>query len=78
MKRRTFIKTSALAAGAFYIGSSRAFAASDDIRVAVIGLNGKGKSAIKDVFRTEGSRLVTICDADTEVMAKRAAEIKEE
>ncbi|QXD22685.1 Gfo/Idh/MocA family oxidoreductase [Opitutia bacterium ISCC 51] len=78
MKRRTFIKTSALAASAFYIGSSRAYAASDELRIAVIGLNGKGKSAIKDVFRTDGASLVTICDADTDVMAKRAAEIEKD
>ncbi|MBH53150.1 MAG: dehydrogenase [Opitutaceae bacterium] len=78
MKRRTFLKTSALTAGAFYIGSSRVYAAHEDIRVAVIGVHGKGKSAIRDAFRTKGARLVTICDADTEVLAKRAKEIEED
>ena len=46
--------------------------------MAVIGLNGKGKSAIKDVFRTDGSRLVAICDVDSEILQKRAAEIEAE
>ncbi|MCZ6672360.1 MAG: Gfo/Idh/MocA family oxidoreductase, partial [Verrucomicrobia bacterium] len=78
MKRRTFIKTSTLAAGAFYIGTSRSYAAHEDLRVAVIGLNGKGKSGISDVIRTEGARLVAICDVDSELLAKRAADLESE
>jgi len=78
MKRRTFLKASVLGTGAFYIGSSRSYAANEQIRVAVIGLNGRGIVAIRDAFRTEGARLVTICDADTEVMAKRAKKIEED
>lgn len=76
--RRNFIKTSALAASTFAITPSWAKAANGDIRVAVVGVRGRGKSLIKDVFRTEGARLVALCDVDTAELAERAAKVDEE
>ncbi len=78
LSRRKFIKTSALATSAFAIVPSWAKAANGDIRIAVVGLNGRGKSLIKDVFRTDGARLVAVCDVDSAVLAERAADIDKE
>ncbi|MBT6381270.1 MAG: Gfo/Idh/MocA family oxidoreductase, partial [Opitutales bacterium] len=78
LSRRNFIKTSAFAAGTFAIVPSWAKSANGDIRVAVIGLNGRGKSLIKDVLRTDGARLVALCDVDSEVLGQRADQVDKE
>lgn len=78
LSRRNFIKTSAFAAGTFAIVPSWAKAANGDIRVAVVGLNGRGKSLIKDVLRTDGARLVALCDVDSEILGKRADQVDTE
>jgi len=47
LSRRHFLKGSALAAGSFFISSHlKAQSANQNVGMAVIGLNGKGKSAI--------------------------------
>jgi predicted dehydrogenase len=80
LTRRTFIKTSALvtASAAF---SARSWAqvagANSDIRVAVIGLNGRGGSHLKSLLRVKGVRLVALCDADTAVLEKAKASVGE-
>jgi predicted dehydrogenase len=76
--RRTFLKTTALglAATAF---SARSWAqvagANSDIRVAVIGLNGRGKNHLTSLARIPGVRLVAICDVDLFVLERTAAEL---
>ena len=47
--------------------------ANDDIRVAVIGLNGRGKNHLDGLSTVKGVRVVAICDADTAVMDRTAA-----
>jgi predicted dehydrogenase len=74
--RRTFLKTSALAAAGAAL-TARSWAqvagANGDIRVAVVGLNGRGKSHIASLRSLPGARLVALCDADSAVL-RRAAE----
>lgn len=69
--RRTFLKTSALAAAGALL-PSRAWAgilgANGDVRVAVIGLNGRGQSHLESLARIAGVRVVAICDVDTAVL----------
>ena len=71
--RRTFLKTSALAAGALTF-SARSWAqvtgANGDIRVAVIGLNGRGKNHVGSLAAIKGVRIVALCDPDTAVLEK--------
>ncbi|HSY18815.1 MAG TPA: Gfo/Idh/MocA family oxidoreductase [Candidatus Acidoferrales bacterium] len=71
--RRTFLKTSALAAGTLAF-SARSWAqvagANGDVRVAVIGLNGRGKSHVSSLAAIKGVRIVALCDPDTAVLAK--------
>ena len=78
LSRRTFLKTTALglAATAF---SARSWAqvagANGDIRVAVIGLNGRGKNHLTSLARIPGVRIVAICDVDVLVLEKTAADL---
>jgi predicted dehydrogenase len=80
LTRRTFLKNSALiTAGAAF--SARSWAqvagANSDIRVAVIGLNGRGKNHLQSLARVQGVRIVALCDADTAVLEKTKANLGE-
>ncbi len=48
--------------------------ANGDARIAVVGLNKQGASHMKTYFNLAGTRLVALCDVDSEVLAKRAQE----
>lgn len=53
--------------------------ASDRIRVAVLGVHGRGMSHVSEIMKlseTEGVELAAICDPDLEVLQKRAGEIQ--
>ena len=78
ISRRTFLKSSAaLGAAAAVAGGSvaydprsRALGASEDIRLAVVGIGstvkigGKGKQDIRDFRKIPGVRIVALCDVD--------------
>ncbi len=73
--RRQFIATTATTAaslGLMGIGSTRA-AETKDIRVAVIGLRGRGKQHLKEL----GKNVVAICDVDEAVLNDSAAKFQE-
>lgn len=81
LTRRTFLKTSALTAGlaAFTARSwAQVPGANSDIRVAVIGLNGRGKNHLSSLAALKGVRLVALCDPDSAVLerAKRLREVE--
>jgi len=71
LTRRSFLKQSALAAGVVS-WSARSWAAvpgaNEDIRLAVIGFNGRGKDHIKAWTSISGVRLTALCDVDTKVL----------
>ncbi|MDB6165281.1 MAG: oxidoreductase domain protein, partial [Lacunisphaera sp.] len=73
--RRNFLKTSALAAAGVAL-STRSWAqvvgANSDVRVAVVGLNGRGKNHLTSLSKIPGVRVVAICDVDTAVLEKTA------
>ncbi len=72
--RRHFLKTTAAAtvaiAGAKSAG--RVLGANDDIRVAVVGVNGRGRDHIGEFKKIPGVRLVALCDVDKNVLDARA------
>ena len=71
--RRSFIKTSLLAAAGAALPArawSQVLGANADIRVAVIGLNGRGKNHLSSLAKIPGVRVVAICDPDSDVIAK--------
>jgi predicted dehydrogenase len=51
-------------------GASRSV--NDDVRMAVIGFNGRGKEHITEFSKMKGVRLVALCDADSNVLAREA------
>jgi predicted dehydrogenase len=78
--RRTFIKTSALAAAGVVLPTrawSRVIGANADVRVAVIGLNGRGKNHLSSLSRIAGVRVVALCDPDRAVLEATKANMKD-
>jgi predicted dehydrogenase len=82
ISRRRFLRSSLLAAAAVKAwplaaqsatqstAQPRVIGANDDIRCAVVGLNGRGKDHIKGLSGLKGVRLVALCDVDSVVLGK--------
>jgi predicted dehydrogenase len=88
MDRRTFLKTSILTAASLSTAASwsrvtaqsanvRVRGANEDIRVAVAGFGGRGKSHISGFRELKGVRVVALCDADQNVLDKGVKEFKD-
>lgn len=75
--RRSFLQASAgaVAATSLLSNTSRADV-NGTIRVAVLGVNGRGRTHIKAVGDVDGADVVLLCDPDEQVLAKRAAEFE--
>ncbi len=77
--RRDFLKTSLLFTAALSL-SPRLRAASEgangDIRIAVIGFNGRGQDHIGNYLKQKGARIVALCDVDSKVLEKGVAQLK--
>ena len=83
LDRRTFLKTGSLAASAGLasrLTSSSAWAqptgSNGDVRIAVIGVNGKGSTHIGDLLKLTGVRIVALCDVDPKVLAREVEKLK--
>jgi predicted dehydrogenase len=76
--RRTFLKTATLAT-ATLAWSARSWAgvagANGAVRVAVVGLNGRGRDHLRQLRAVAGVRIAAICDVDTAVLERIAAEL---
>ena len=74
--RRTLIKRSAMTAAAVGLSQitarsySNIIGANDDIRISVVGFNGRGKNHIDSYLKLKGVRIVALCDVDEAVMNK--------
>ena len=81
LSRRAFLRNTALASAATAAFSARSFAqiagANSDILVAVVGLNGRGRSHLSRLAEVPGVRLVALCDVDTAVLEKTKAGLGE-
>jgi len=81
LSRRDFIKSSALAAAGAALSScataptARIIGANEDVRVAVLGLNGRGKNHLTSLSKVSGVRVVALCDPDTAVLDRTAANL---
>ena len=76
-RRREFVTTAAAAGGIHLLGASRSRAAVNDrIRVAVIGLGGRGRDHMRDCAKVSGVEVATFCDPDETRMAQRASEFE--
>jgi len=73
INRRAFVK-SAVSAGigmALARPFSRVLGANEAIRVAVVGLNGRGEDHIGEFRKISGVRIVALCDVDQQVLERR-------
>ncbi len=72
--RRTFL----IAAGGTILSSAvkGKASASDKVRVAVLGVNGRGTDHIEGIQEQPDAEVVLLCDPDSEVSARRAAEFE--
>lgn len=80
LSRRSFIQNTATASVALTIPTiipARAFGANDRIRVAVLGVNGRGTNHIEGMQRLDNVEVACLCDPDSEVLAQRAGEFQE-
>ncbi len=82
LNRRSFLKSSALAAGAALAARftpstwARPIGANDAIRLAVIGLNSKGAEHITHLREIPGARVVALCDVDPNILAREVEKLK--
>jgi predicted dehydrogenase len=80
ISRRRFMKNSAGAAAALsmpiYVPAS-VFGANDRVRVAVLGVNGRGQNHIEGFQKLENVEVVCLCDPDEEIAMKRVGEFQE-
>ncbi|MBN2008390.1 Gfo/Idh/MocA family oxidoreductase [candidate division KSB1 bacterium] len=81
ISRRSFLKGSTGAAAVIMaapmILTEAAKGANDRIRIAVLGVNGRGKDHIRGFMGLENVEVVTLCDPDKVVLEKRQQEFKE-
>ncbi|MFI5381969.1 MAG: Gfo/Idh/MocA family protein [Tepidisphaerales bacterium] len=56
--------------------SDKPLGANDDIRVAMVGLHGRGGQVIKEVRANKGVRVAALCDCDSNVLADHEAKCK--
>lgn len=71
--RRTFFFSSAAALA----GRAVARGANDKLRIAVLGIHGRGRDHIKGFMPLRDAEVVMLCDPDRSLLDKRAAEFQE-
>ncbi len=79
--RRSFIRKSAGAAALLSVPTiipANVFGANDKVRVAVLGVNGRGTNHIEGFMRQPDSEVVCLCDPDLNILGKRAQEFEAE
>ena len=69
LSRRTFLKTTAVAALGFP-AIARSQSPNSEIRVGIIGFGGRGQSHISDLLKLNGVKITAICDVDDRVLGK--------
>src|SRR5947209_680962 len=84
VSRRGFLKGSAAAAAAAGLSplaglSARSYAqvigSNEDLRIAVIGFNQRGRDHINAYRKIKGVRIVALCDADEAVLHRMADQL---
>src|SRR5688572_8183024 len=84
--RKQFLRSSLVAGGATALANSRSSgapavarsgSANGDIRIAVVGFNGKGLYHIKGFGNMKGVRLAALCDVDSDVLAAQEKALKD-
>ena len=80
LTRRDFVKTSVAAMASITIAgtksSGRVLGANDAVRVAVVGLNGRGSAHVAAYDRMDGVEIRYLVDPDTRTFARRVEQIQ--
>jgi predicted dehydrogenase len=76
LHRRRFLAQTAAGLAAPAILSRAAVNANDTVRVAVVGMNGQGKSHIREYTGMEKVELAALCDVDESVLGARMKELE--
>ena len=79
LTRRNFLKNSVLAGAALSMPArswAKVAGANDDIRIAVVGFNGRGQAHIAEFTTIPGVRIVALCDVDYKVLDAGVAKLK--
>ena len=78
--RRQFFQTSALVSGAFYIGGTKAsgdvIGANERVRIAVIGLNGRGKAHLAGFGKLKNVEIASVVDPDENVLNRCLSKVQ--
>ena len=72
--RRSFLKTAAAASLMTAASAKRVLGANDRVRIAVIGVRGRGWDHVKGYHSLPGVEIVSFCDVDENVLQKRLAD----
>ncbi|MEY5009706.1 MAG: hypothetical protein RLZZ253_845 [Verrucomicrobiota bacterium] len=79
ISRRSFLGTAAMAAAGLSL-PARIHAASQgsngDIRIGIVGFNGRGKDHINNYLKLPGVRIAALCDVDPSVLAAGVAQLR--
>ncbi len=79
LSRRRFLQSTIAATAALSLPARLRAAvdgANGDIRIAVVGFNGRGQDHIKNYLGQKGTRITALCDVDSKVLEKGAAQLK--
>ena len=78
--RRQLLKQSALLGGSFFIGKSLTSCgkASNALRVAVVGVRGRGPEHIKSYRWMKNAKLVALCDVNKVTLNKQVDALKKD
>ncbi len=77
MHRRSFLQKSVSATAALAISGSKLLGANEAIRVAVIGLNGKGAQHVELFRQTPGVQVAALCDPDSAILEREAQKFRD-
>ena len=75
--RRTFVM-GAGGAVVSHLASRQAMSANDKIRIAVLGVNGRGMNHVEGIMKQPDAEVAVMCDPDLAVAEKRASEFQKE
>jgi len=79
LSRRNFLKAAGLTTGAVLLApGARVLGANGDVRVAILGLGGKGSAHTKEFHALEGVRVVAVCDPDSALVERRVADFEKQ
>ena len=77
--RRDVLRSSIYAGTAALLPTwARSAGANGDVRIAVIGFNGRGAGHISSLLKIPGCRIVALCDVDSGVLEKGVANLKKQ